>query len=841
MKRFYLIFFVVQLNFITFHCLAQDKKLVDSLQALLKTVKQDTTKVILLNKIAEVYLGNTPDQVIKYANQSLTLAKKIAYKKGIGDSYNCLGVFYWYKADYVIALDYFKNNLKIGEETGDKLRISRAYNGIGSINSFLGNYNEALKNDFASLKMQIALGDKKGMAGTYNNIGIIYLYRANYPEALKNFISALKLNEEVKNKNWIAININNIGEVYKEQGNYSSALKNQYSALKIQIELKDKAGIANTYSNIAEVYFKQNKYQEALKNLFDGLKLFNEVGDKDGIAFTCVGIGNNYTKLHKYNDASFYLNKALLISKEVGGMENIKKSLDGMTKLDSSKGDFKLAFKHYKQYVLIRDSLVNMENTKKITQQQMQYDFDKKESLTKAEQEKKDAITQKELQRQKLVRNGFIGGFGIVLLFAGVFFRQRNSIKKGNEALQIAKERAEQSERYEQQFLANMSHEIRTPMNAVMGMTNLLINKNPREDQLNYLDGIKKSSDNLLYIINDILDLSKIESGKIELEQIDFSLYDVINQVKQTLNHKAEEKGLFLITEIDSRIPDVVIGDPVRLNQILINLAGNAIKFTEKGSVSIDVRCQVSDVRGVKSEQLTVNNTSALKFSIVDTGIGIPKDKLQTVFESFKQAHSSDTRKYGGTGLGLSISKQFVELMGGTISLESEEGSGTTFSFVVNLAEGSAEKIKAQKSPEQIDGSILNGLKILLSDDNEYNRTVARDSLMSIADVTIKEAVNGKEVIELLKKEEFDVVLMDVQMPIMDGYEAAQYIREHLDSPNNKVPVIALTASVIKSDLDKCREAGMNDYVPKPFMVSQLVLQLQKQPVEKSSLLKRIL
>jgi CheY-like chemotaxis protein/HPt (histidine-containing phosphotransfer) domain-containing protein len=258
---------------------------------------------------------------------------------------------------------------------------------------------------------------------------------------------------------------------------------------------------------------------------------------------------------------------------------------------------------------------------------------------------------------------------------------------------------------------------------------------------------------------------------------------------------------------------DVRIGDPVRLNQVLMNLAGNAIKFTEKGSVMIQAKMISAD---------------RIQFSIVDTGIGIPTDKMKSVFESFSQAHISDTRKFGGTGLGLSISKQLVELMGGNISVESQEGAGTTFSFEIDLPAGSNERLQTQKIPVHIDASILNGLKILVVDDNEYNRTVACDTLTTKAHVEITEATNGKEAVELLKEKDFDVVLMDVQMPVMNGFEATQYIREKLPSPKNGIPVIALTASVVRNDLDKCRTAGMNDYVPKPFQVHQLISVIAK-------------
>ncbi len=383
-----------------------------------------------------------------------------------------------------------------------------------------------------------------------------------------------------------------------------------------------------------------------------------------------------------------------------------------------------------------------------------------------------------------------------------------SEIRKQKDEAETQRAKAEKSEKFKQQFLANMSHEIRTPMNAVMGMTSLVLGTPLEEKQRFYLEGIKKSSDNLLHIINDILDLSKIEAGKMELEHIDFSIRDLVEQVKQTLRHRADEKGLELIVMIKPDVNDVLLGDPVRLNQVLINLAGNAIKFTEKGSVSIEVSAE----------------THGIRFAIVDTGIGIPEDKLQTVFESFSQANASDTRKYGGTGLGLSISRQLVGMMGSGIDIQSKEGYGTTFSFIVKFENGSAERLEQRMSLEQsVDGSILDGLKILVTDDNEYNRIVAHDTLKSVANVEIHEATNGQEAIDLVGKIQFDVILMDVQMPLMNGFEATRFIRSNFESPAKDTPIIALTASVLRTDLDKCRQAGMDSYIPKPFSAQQLI------------------
>ncbi|MBK6962794.1 MAG: tetratricopeptide repeat protein [Bacteroidales bacterium] len=727
-------------------------------------------------------------------------------------AYWSIGIIETYNGDYPQALESLKKAADIGNEIKDKSGLSYVYITTGNTYCGLGNYPEGLKNYLAALKKFEELNDKNGILTALVNIGNVYNFEQKYPEALKNHLRALKIAEELKSKSSISSCYLNIGYTYDLQNNNNKAIEFYTKSLKINEELNDKFSITGCYAQIGAVYTKIGNYSEALKMLFLAAKGWEELGMAEGLANTYAEIGNNYTKQKRYEEAYHYLRNALSITKEnLGSKESIKYVYDFLAKLDSASGNYEEALKHYKLFIIYRDSLMNNDNKNKLTEQKMQYEFDKKESITKAEQEKKDAIALQQLQTQKFVRNAFIVGFIVVLLFAGLFFRQRNKIKKGNVDLQVAKDRAEQSEQFKQQFLANMSHEIRTPMNAVMGMTSLVLDTPLAEKQKFYLEGIKKSSDTLLHIINDILDLSKIEAGKMELEKIDFSLTDTLKQVKLTLNHRAEEKGLELLLKIDPEIADVFMGDPVRLNQVLINLTGNAIKFTEKGSVSIEV------TKG--------DPESGLQFSIIDTGIGIPKEKLQTVFENFSQANASDSRKYGGTGLGLSISRQLVELMGGKISIESEEGFGTTFSFYANFDKGSAERLeKRLASEEQVDGHILDGLTILVVDDNKYNRIVARDTLESISSATVIAAGSAAEAIDLLKSTKFDVVLMDVQMPVMSGFEATMLIRNQKSGiGNHNIPIIALTASVLRTDLDKCKAAGMDSYIAKPFNASQLI------------------
>jgi signal transduction histidine kinase/CheY-like chemotaxis protein/HPt (histidine-containing phosphotransfer) domain-containing protein len=423
-------------------------------------------------------------------------------------------------------------------------------------------------------------------------------------------------------------------------------------------------------------------------------------------------------------------------------------------------------------------------------------------------------VNESRIARQKTIL--LAGLLVLVITMALLFFIYRNYRlkQKTNVELLKAKNRAEQSEKFKQLFLANMSHEIRTPMNVVMGMTELVLDTPLDPKQKNYLTGIRRASANLLHVINDILDVSKMEAGKIELEHIDFSIRDVVLQVNELLQHKAAEKGIQLFSHVDPLVPEIVKGDPSRLNQVLLNLGGNAIKFTEHGSVTINVSREI--------------NKDTMLFSVKDTGIGIPKEKQEQIFESFRQAHSTDSRRYGGTGLGLTISRQLIELMDGILKVESEEGRGSHFSFAIPLHTGSLSQSNRLYSNDPVDPALLDGLRILLADDHDDNRIVAVDTLQSKFHVEISEAVNGQQVLQILQKEDFDIILMDVQMPLMDGYETTKQIRLTFPSPKNNIPIIALTASVIRSDLDKCRAAGMNDYVPKPFQPGELFLAIAK-------------
>lgn len=384
-----------------------------------------------------------------------------------------------------------------------------------------------------------------------------------------------------------------------------------------------------------------------------------------------------------------------------------------------------------------------------------------------------------------------------------------HSLMKGNKALNElmkAKKQLEESMKVKEQFLANMSHEIRTPMNAIVGFTDLLYKSLLSDEQRQYIEAIKTSGENLLVIINDILDFSKMQAGKISFEQTEFKLSQILSVTTELMLHKSVEQVTKLSTSIDKKIPERLVGDPTRLSQVLLNLVGNAIKFTDKGEVKVLVE--------LISESA---NEVHLKFSVIDTGIGIPKDKLPYIFDAFTQASSDTTRKYGGTGLGLAIVKQLIELQGGQIEVQSEENKGSAFHFTIKYQKSAVKEEQESGGKDEVQiPEHIEGLNILLVEDNVLNQVLAK-KVLSDWKWNVEIAENGLIAIEKVKEKDYDIVLMDIQLPEMDGYEATRHIRTKLPLPASQVPIMAMTAHAISSEKEKCLKAGMNGYISKPF------------------------
>ncbi|WP_417939722.1 ATP-binding protein [Flavobacterium sp. RS13.1] len=574
--------------------------------------------------------------------------------------------------------------------------------------------------------------------------------------------------------------------------------------------LADKSNYKNSYEYLnfqkAMSFKSQKKYDLASKTL---KQIISRPDNTKTLAIKSESyyqLGLIETQLKKSDSAIFYFNKALDLNAKTQNLKQKASIILAISQYYKSKKEYERAYSYLNEHYQIEHTILRINYSKSNSEKYAK--IDEIHLLNKERKINEEKAQIKTYRYSKLISILAIALISILSLLSLALYKNnviRNQsnllLREKNKELILAKNKAEEASKARSEFLSTVSHELRTPLNAINGIAHLLLEENPKESQLKYLDSLKFSGNYLTTFINEILEINKIDSNKIEIEKISFDLKALLSNIQNSLKELASANNNDLLLEIDDAIPDNLIGDTTKLSQIILNLINNALKFTQNGKVSV-----IAKLDGLENEKATVY------FEITDTGIGIPKDKHKKVFESFSQGSVEVNRKYGGTGLGLTIVKKLIHLLGGKIHLESEEGKGSTFNFKLNfdISKNPSEKIQEIKNYN--DDQLKNKL-ILLVEDNKINQMITRKMLENKS-ICCEILDNGEEAIELLKTKSFDLVLMDVHLPGINGTTTTQLIREF----DKTTPIIALTAISLNENREQLLSFGMNDVITKPFV-----------------------
>ncbi|REK06951.1 MAG: response regulator [Bacteroidetes bacterium] len=712
-----------------------------------------TREFDLLIQRAQVLREKNTRQALAILDEALKSAQEKDNKPEIALIIREKAACHLAQKNFKLALSGFNEAFQFYKGQEDKFGQLSCLHELSSTYLKLEDVPSALEVTLDALKIHASCGDSCGIAECYNELGRLYVYLKEYDQAIEYFRKSLKIHEATKNKPEMINSYFLIGNVYNWKDELEKAM---YYLLRASnsIDLMESSDArAKTLGSLAILHTKLKEYEKALAQFNEALETCGQDGSATVKAQLMKSLGNLYIELTQYDKAIDVLSKALTIARLSPVEGQLVKIHQFLSIAYEKIGDYKNALKHHQEFYELDKHITSEEVNLKTKALHIRYDLE-------------------ELQKQKEI--------------------------------------AELSDKLKEQFLANVSHEIRTPMNGILGMAELLSRTHPTNEQSEFIDAIRISANNLMVIINDILDFSKINAGKIEFTESAFNLREHVKGIVQILRVKAEEKKIQLGCTIDYNISENICGDPIRLNQILTNLLGNAVKFTEKGKVNLDIRLTEVNEKSV-----------SLRFKVSDTGIGIPSDKLSSIFDSFEQA-GNNKRRYEGTGLGLTIVKQLVELQGGKISVRSKVNEGSE--FIVDMEFRIAENATVKtESASKLESSPEHGnYRILIVEDNRVNQLLVKNMLRSFGFVNQQASENGRTALNMLEENDFDLVLMDIQMPEMDGYEITREIRSRARKEMRNIPIIALTADASEKEKKKAREAGMNDYLVKPYSAEEL-------------------
>jgi signal transduction histidine kinase/CheY-like chemotaxis protein len=763
---------------------------IDSLWIIVKN-GPDTARLNAYEHLSNIYMNRDFDSSFLIYEEGKALAEKLQKAPQINLFLTNLATIYYQKSEFEKAVFYFLEALKVSEKFKDTTRIAQTLNNLGIINMYSGENEKALDYLHRSkiIKQQLK-NNELTVAITNMNIGIIYKNLGNYDQAYEYFIMALPEIEKQDKKSALAPIYNNIGIVFLFRKQYDKAL---------------------------EYYLKAEIYADNYLPAYSRAVLMQNIGE-------C------YMFLKKPKKAFSYLNKGLELALEKGNLHVQKNIYNVLCDYYLDEDDYRSAYKYREKYDLVKDSVFNLEKKTMIEELQTKYETEKKdqENLLLNEQ-----IHVKELEasRQKNLNNLLILVvilIMLVIILLTYFLRRikkinvklkKNSkyLQKLNDDLNASKNEIEVALGFKTQFIANMSHEIRTPLNIIIGF-NLMLKKNISDTKLlSFVDAIDVSSNNLLQLLNDILDLSKMEAGKMVLAPDSINLSVMLDDIRKLFSLRAEEKVLDFSIELDPAVPTGLMVDEVRLRQVLVNLIGNAIKFTESGFVKLRVF-----IGPPKPGQVFSSNVTDLIFEIEDSGTGIAEKDQSEIFESFKQLKTHNQKKLGGTGLGLPISKRLTEMMGGKILVNSEIGRGSKFTVKLKNVPILPQESNIQKSVKNLSAFtdiIFSKGCIVAADDEDLNRSLIK-AYFENTKVEIIEAESGDEAISLTQKHLPDLVLMDLKMPDKNGFEAAREIKNNISTKH--IPIIAITASHLLDDQVKEDKELFAGFISKPVFIIEL-------------------
>lgn len=713
----------------------------------------------IISNLIETARGLVANDIIQskdFFHKALTLSRNVKFHSGIGDCQYELARIYVLQKNYSSAISSFMDATSSYKLVHNHAGAFESTFALAETYLKLGSYDLACEALFDALEISGKTNDRSLPGMILNKLGDISRLTGNFDQAVSYHHQALNIFEKSGNRKMESVTCYLIGNCM----NWVNKLDHAYSfldrSLNIAGEIKDPELEIRPTGSMAILFTKLKEFDKAETYFYKAIDLSGISSDSILKADLLKNLGQLYLVTERYDEAAEVLNRSLLSIQESEAKYPSNQIYKLLAEVFEKKGDHSTALEHYKKYASLANEIYNEEIVVKTQSIQLRHDLDK-------------------VMKEKKV--------------------------------------AEAAVALKDQFISNLSHEIRTPLNGVLGMAALLSDTNPTPEQSEYINTIRLSANNLIETIDNILDFSRIQKGEVKIISKEFHLRELVASVVQSLKPRADEKGLTIVLRFDEHIPEKVSGDEYRLSQILRNIISNAVKYTEKGSIQIDVGMTDAGADHVK-----------IIFGITDTGIGITEERLPHIFEIYSQPLAGDLQIPAGTGIGLAVVKQLTELQGGAISVNSTPGTGSIFKVELPFKTSEPVKISKAGGKNTSDNQLkdLSQVIILLVEDNKVNQFLAQ-KLLGKMGFKVEIANNGKEALAMLNSQKYDLILMDVQMPEMNGYELTQMIRSTLPDPVNRIPVIALTAYASVQEKEKALLLGMTDYITKPYSPHELL------------------